>query len=231
MKKLVTGILGLTTILWLLGLWLQPPAHNMRAIMHEVYYLNGLWAWTLMALAVITAARPAWMLALVKSDTASLFAWHKGLGIAAAALSVVHWFSRPLFASMLSFLATEPVQRFARQPAQGLLDAAWGALRAFAIPSSIAATAAVVVLCVLALIPALRSPLSMKLHRLFSLIYLVLAVHCVRLMETGDWMTPFGWLNLAVTAVGAWYAVRLMARRISGATGRKESRAIASRQA
>ena len=126
MKKLVTGILGLTTILWLLGLWLQPPAPNMRAIMHEVYYLNGLWAWTLMALAVITAARPAWLLALVKSDPASLFAWHKGLGIAAAALSVVHWFSRPLFASMLSFLATESVQRFARQPAQGLLDAAWG---------------------------------------------------------------------------------------------------------
>lgn len=53
MRKIVFGICALTLAAWLLNLGINPPAMNSRGLSHEVFYLNGVLAWGLMAIAIV----------------------------------------------------------------------------------------------------------------------------------------------------------------------------------
>ena len=61
MRKIVFGFCALTVATWLLNLGFNPPAMNGRSLTHEVFFLNGVLAWGLMAMAIVIAARPAWL--------------------------------------------------------------------------------------------------------------------------------------------------------------------------
>ena len=61
MRKIVFGFCALTVATWLLNLGFNPPAINGRGLTHEVFFLNGVLAWGLMAMAIVIAARPAWL--------------------------------------------------------------------------------------------------------------------------------------------------------------------------
>ena len=53
------GLMILITVLaWGATLWLDPPAPNMRSLMHEVYYLDGLLAWEAFAGAILLMTQP-----------------------------------------------------------------------------------------------------------------------------------------------------------------------------
>ena len=53
MRKIVFGFCALTVATWLLNLGFNPPAMNGRSLTHEVFFLNGVLAWGLMAMAIV----------------------------------------------------------------------------------------------------------------------------------------------------------------------------------
>mgnify|MGYP000776056275 CR=1 FL=1 len=55
MRKIVFGFCALTVATWLLNLGFNPPAMNGRSLTHEVFFLNGVLAWGLMAMAIVIA--------------------------------------------------------------------------------------------------------------------------------------------------------------------------------
>ena len=61
MQRIVWAFTACTTAAWLFGLWVDPPALNGRGVTHEVFYWNGVLAWGFMAMAIVIAARPAWL--------------------------------------------------------------------------------------------------------------------------------------------------------------------------
>ena len=84
MRKIVFGFCALTVATWLLNLGFNPPAMNGRGLTHEVFFLNGVLAWGLMAMAIVIAARPAWLEKVTATPLDELYKWHRTLGIWAA---------------------------------------------------------------------------------------------------------------------------------------------------
>ncbi len=211
MKRIIFGFAGLTVAAWLFGLWANPPAWNGRALSHEVFYLNGVLAFGLMAIAVIIAARPAWIERVAGEPLDELYRSHRTIGFWAIGLSVFHIFTKDVMAPFFSLLTLEPATKPVPAEPVTWLDAFWQQLRPFAVTSSWVVSAAGLILAVLIFVPQVRYALWAKLHALFSVIFIVLAVHAVRLMDAADLTLPLGWINLAVTIVGTWYSVKLLA--------------------
>ena len=92
MRRIVWGFVAATTAAWLFGLWADPPG----GISHEVFYWNGVLAWGFMAMAIVIAARPAWLERVTKTPLDELYRWHRTLGFWALGLSVVHWVTKTL---------------------------------------------------------------------------------------------------------------------------------------
>lgn len=80
MQRIVWAFTTLTTAAWLFGLWVDPPALNGRGVTHEVFYWNGVLAWGFMAMAIVIAARPAWLERVTKTPLDALYRWHRTLG-------------------------------------------------------------------------------------------------------------------------------------------------------
>ena len=68
------------------------------------------------------------------------------------------------------------------------------------------------VLCLLAVVRTLRYMHWLKFHKVLSIVFLSLTLHCVRLMDTTDFMMSFGWLNLIITVAGSVAALTLLFR-------------------
>ena len=85
-------------------------------------------------------------------------------------------------------------------------------MRGFAVESSEWATLLGLVLFVVSFVSIVRYHKWLSSHKLFSVLFLILAVHCIRLMEPADVFTPFGWINIAVTIVGCYYSLELLIR-------------------
>ena len=66
------------------------------------------------------------------------------------------------------------------------------------------------VLCLLAVVRTLRYTHWLKFHQVLSIVFLGLTLHCVRLMDTTDFMMSFGWLNLIITVAGSVAALILL---------------------
>ena len=116
MQHIVWGFTALTTAAWVFGLWVDPdpPAMNGRGISHEVFYWNGVLAWGFMAMAIVIAARPAWLERVTKTPLDALYRWHRTLGFWALGLSVVHWVTKTLMQPILALMTLEPVPKIVR---------------------------------------------------------------------------------------------------------------------
>lgn len=68
------------------------------------------------------------------------------------------------------------------------------------------------VLCLLAVVRTLRYTHWLKFHQVLSIVFLGLTLHCVRLMDTTDFMMSFGWFNLIITVAGSVAALILLFR-------------------
>lgn len=211
MKRIVYGFAALTTAAWLFGLWVDPPAMNGRGLSHEVFYWNGILAWGYMAMAIVIAARPAWLERATKTPLDELYRWHRTIGFWALGLSVFHWLTKTFMAPVFSLMTLEPVPKILRGELTGF-DLFWSQLRGFAVDSSIWATVIALVLGALVFVKALRYTKWLQLHKLFSALFIVLSIHAIRLADPADFTLPLGIINLAVTAVGLWYSVLLLVR-------------------
>ena len=229
MRRLILGFAIATIAAWVLGFWIDPPSMDRRTIIHEFFYITGTLAWGCMAMAIVIASRPSWLERLTGTPLDRLYLAHRDLGIAAVVLSVIHFFGKPLGAALISALGVElataakPVS--ADAAAFSFLESIWIQLRPFAVESSIWGMTLIAVLAVVTFIPAVNYRRWLTSHKLFSAIFLLLTVHCVRLMDANDFLTPFGWINLAVTFIGAWYSAKLL---ICGAGREKTTEAKVS---
>lgn len=204
---------------WTFGLWAQPPADTVKGWVHEAFYVTGTLSWVYMAMAVVIAARPKWIEKCTRLPLDKLYAWHRGLGIAGVALGVVHYFVKDIFGAAKPFL--EPLlaglQAAAPHsaPAEAelsLFESIWSGMRVFAIDSSIFATWLIVFIIATVYVKRIGYAAWFKMHKLLSVLFLVLTVHSVRLLESSDFMLPFGWITIAATIVGAWYSLVLLVK-------------------
>lgn len=224
MQRIVWAFTALTTAAWLFGLWVDPPALNGRGVTHEVFYWNGVLAWGFMAMAIVIAARPAWLERVTKTPLDALYRWHRTLGFWALGLSVVHWVTKTLMQPILALMTLEPVPKIVRGELAGF-DLFWSQLRGFSVESSIWATVLALLLGAMVFMKAVRYSKWLLWHKLFSVLFIILSVHSIRLMEPADVFLPLGWINIAVTAVGLWYSVLLLVR---GAGREKTVKAVVS---
>ena len=213
MRRLIVTLVTITIGTWLLGLWLVPPAFNARAWVHEVYFVNGVLAWVFMAFCLVTAARPAWLERLTKTPLDELYVYHRVLGWWALVLSFVHYFTKPLIQPVISLLSLPRPEKIQASMNPDLWDVFWKALRPIANTSAEWLTWSLLIICLLAVVRAVGYTRWLAIHKVLALVFLGLTLHCVRLMETSDFMTPFGWWNLLVTAVGTWAALRILFNR------------------
>lgn len=208
MKRIVLPFVLVTTAAWLAGLFIFPPGYSTRAVSHEFFYLSGTLAWGLMAIALVIASRPAWLERVAGEPLDRLYGHHKTLGLWAIGLSVLHYFGKTVggtVVSVVSLFGIEAAQvgrPVIDQTGMNALELFWSALRPVAVTSSIWATAFMVLLGVLALSKRIKYPAWLTAHRLFAVVFLVLSLHSVRLMDTTDFVSPFGWINLVITVVG-----------------------------
>lgn len=212
MARITTFFTLLTVVLWAFGLWLAPPAYNARGWSHEIFYITGVLAWEYMAMALIIAARPAWIERVTGTSLDRLYIHHRRLGWAALVLSFVHYFTKTIFGPVIGLFNLPRPPKMVRGEAADLLTQIWQQLRPIANTSAEWLTWILAVICVLCVIRALRYSTWLKMHKLLSVVFLGLTLHSVRLMDTSDFMTPFGWLNLLITVAGSWAAVVLLVR-------------------
>lgn len=215
---------------WIFGLWADPPADSVKGWVHEAFYITGTLSWAYMAMAIIIAARPKWIEKCTKLPLDKLYAWHRGLGIAGVALGVLHYFVKNIFGAVKPFIEPLLANLDAAAPHSAssgaeasLLESIWSGIRPFAIDSSICATWLIVLIIATVYIKKIGYGSWLKMHKLLSVLFLVLSVHAVRLIEPSDFLLPFGWITIAATVVGAWYSVVLL---FKGAGFEKTSSAV-----
>ena len=83
---------------------------------------------------------------------------------------------------VLSLVTLESVPKIVRGELTGF-DAFWSWMRGFAVESSEWATLLGLVLFVVSFVSIVRYHKWLSSHKLFSVLFLILAVHCIRLMD------------------------------------------------
>lgn len=212
MKKIVLGFVALTLVFWGINLYVNPLAMNARAVVHEAFFLNGVLAWGFMAMAIVIAARPAWLERITDTPLDELYRWHRTIGIWAAVLTFVHFFTKSLMQPVLAMMTLAPAAKPVPDPNIAGFDAFWLWLRGFSNTAAEWVTILGAVLFVISFVSYVRYHRWLTTHRLFSIIFIVVAIHAIRLMDAADYLTPFGLLNIAITIVGVWYSIVLLVR-------------------
>ncbi len=215
MKKIPIAFTVLALGTWALGIILNPPAPTPRLISREALYLTGLLSYGFMAMAVVIAARPAWVERVFQAPLDRLYGLHRTLGFLALGLAVLHWATKPLLRPLLALLPLENAPRAPMAAVSGdgfSFEAFWAALRPFAETSAAVSTLIALALGALVFVSCLSYSKWRLLHKAFSWIFLLLTVHTLRLADPADFYTPFGWLILATAGIGCRYAVGILLR-------------------
>ena len=210
MAKWTSSLIGLILGTWILGLWISPPALNGRAWTHEIFYVTGVLPWGLMAYCLVIACRPKWLERLTTTPMDALYVHHRVLGYWAVGLSFAHYFTKTWALPVIGLFSLPKAEKGTMVEPAGMLEALWQALRPIANTSAEWLTWILGIVCLLAMVRILKYAQWLTFHKLLSLVFLGLTLHCVRLMEVEDFCTPFGWLNIAITIVGSWAALTLL---------------------
>lgn len=216
--RITWALAAIITLTWIAGLWLYPPGYASRAIIHEFFYLTGTLAWALMAVALVIAAWPAAVVRLAGVSYKDLWQGHQSIGIAAFVLTIVHALGKtigPWIVDLLSALGAAPAQlpkpSFDPNALEGF-EYLWSIIRSPAEVSGLWLTGLLIVLAAAALFRKLPRNAWLRLHQILPIAFLALTLHSVRLMDGTDFLSPFGWINLAATFVGAWASIAILSR-------------------
>ncbi|MDD3528277.1 MAG: ferric reductase-like transmembrane domain-containing protein [Gallionellaceae bacterium] len=207
MRILLVGLTILVVLAWASAAPASAAASLPWLVRQEALYLSGLVAIALMSLAVLLAARPAW-LERPLGGLDRMYRCHKWAGILAVAFAALHW-----LIEMSGDILKATVGRAGRVPeetADGLL----AAMRDLA--EDMGEWAIYAVLAMLALTLWRRFPYRpwRLLHQAMPVIYLMLAFHAVLLAPLAYWSQPVGWLTGLMVAAGLYGSVRSLAGHI-----------------
>ena len=197
---------------WGLGLVAFPVEYTTRDVLHQAYLLTGMTLWGLMTECLVIAARPGWLERVTGMGMNRLMKAHRSLGWAVLVLLILHMAS-PVVLMVLSPRAV---------PMMGTHDVGtfWKAVWIISHPVC-AFSGVLVTFWVLWLVAQdVRRAVGRiswtaweSGHRRWAWAYLLMAPHCLRLLKETEMLMPLGWLNLAMTLLGIWAAVRLLRRR------------------
>lgn len=215
-RRAFLGILVLLSALWLLAEPAVFQAAGFRALRDAMMQYSGVMAMGCMSVAMVLALRPNWPERWF-GGLDKMYRLHKWLGIAALAVSVIHWLwaAGPKWAVGLGWMARSPrgprpapenpIEQFLmtlRHPAEGVGE--W-------------AFYAVVLLIVLALIKHFPYRLFYRTHRLLAVAYLALVFHAVVLTRFDYWTAPVGVVMGLLMIAGVYGAVVTLLGRVGAA--------------
>lgn len=189
------------TFLHFIGLKIEPVSFTARAYIGEFEFLTGVWCWTLASLLIISATRPSFIEKFGSLD--QYYRLHKITGYCCAALTFIHIFSKEIGIAVLpALLSFEPAQPKIKGTGIASL------LRPFAIDSSLIVAVIALILIAATLCLFIRYRFWLKMHRLFPLCYIILAVHVFVLMKANQWVTPLGIFTALLTIISIFYCFK-----------------------
>jgi predicted ferric reductase len=210
-------------LLVLSGLWLmadtlwpaQPGFFPLRTVW--VQY-SGVLAMGLMSLAMLLAVRPQWLEQRL-GGLDKMYRLHKWLGIAALALSIVHWLwaQGAKWAVGWGWLARPERKGGGAAEPMGAIEAALRQYRGLAENIGEWAFYAAAVLIALALIHRFPYRWFAKTHQLIAVAYLALVAHTVGTATFGYWSQPVGWVLALLLAAGTVSAALALLGRVGAA--------------
>lgn len=213
LKYVLWGYLSLLTILWLAASPEVFQARTFIALRNASVQYSGVLSIGFMSMAMVLALRSP-LLEPWLGGVDKMYRLHKWFGIGALVLSVTHWISTqlPHWALGLGLLAQRT--RGARPELEDPVQAFLMSLRGAAEGLGEWAFYLSVLLISVALIERIPYHWFYQLHRLFPILYLILAFHTVVLLNFNDWLTPLGAVMLIMICLGSYAAVISLFRRI-----------------
>ena len=199
---------------YLVGIYVFPFAWNSRETLHQVFVITGVVSWTLMAECIIIAARPRWLESFFGEPLDKLMGHHKSLGWAMFAFAMMHFLS-PIFTMFL------PLEQVSMMEGGHVMDTLWQKIWIISHPVG-ALLGIFASLYMLSIVwrdmrfgqGKMQWDAWERVHRMWAWIYVVLALHCTRLFKETEMIMPLGWINLIITIIGLWAAIRILRRRI-----------------
>lgn len=224
-KRALWGMLALLTVLWFVAAPSVFQLTGFFAVRGAIVQYSGIIAMGAMSVAMILALRPRWPERWF-GGLDKMYRLHKWLGIAALAVSVVHWLwgKGPKWAVGWGWLE-RPV-RGEKPVIENPVEALFMSWRGTAEGVGEWAFYAAVLLIALALIKSFPYRLFYKTHRLLAVAYLVLVFHSVVLTDFAYWTSPIGMVMALLLAWGTYAAIVVLLRRV-GAGRQVKGRIVA----
>lgn len=222
MKTLLAGFISLVTLAWGWDVLVAGGASGGSApwvMRQEGLYLSGLLSIALMSLAMLLAARPAWLEGPL-GGLDRMYRTHKWAGILAVSFAALHW-----LIEMSDDILKALFGRSGRLPKDndtGLLEI----LRDLA--EDMGEWAIYAVLAMLALTLWKRFPYRpwRFLHQAMPVLYLMLAFHALMLAPVDYWAQPVGGLLALLLGGGVYGSVHSLAGHI-GRSRRVQGKVVA----
>ncbi len=221
MKTILAGFLSLVTLAWAL----TPPAATDGGaalpwiVRQEALYLTGLWAFSLMSLAIVLATRPAW-LERPLGGMDRIYRLHKWAGILAISFAALHWLVEMSDDVIKSVFGREG--RLPKDHEGGMLEIMRD------VGEDLGEWAIYALLAMLAVTLWKRFPYRpwRSLHHAMPVLYGMLAIHAAFLAPPSYWTTALGALLALFIAAGTHAGLHSLFGRIGHArliTGRVEA--------
>jgi predicted ferric reductase len=218
MKILLASLISITTLAWAWDLMVAGGASGGSApwvMRQEGLYLSGLLSISLMSLAMLLAARPAWLEGPL-GGLDRMYRTHKWAGILAVGFAALHWLIEMSDDILKALFGREG--RLLKTHDTGLLEI----LRNLA--EDMGEWAIYAVLAMLALTLWKRFPYRpwRFLHQAMPVLYLMLAFHALLLAPVDYWAQPAGWLLALLLSGGVYGSVHSLtghigrSRRVQG---------------
>ena len=203
-------LLGLA---YCVGIWVFPFAFNSRETLHQIFVITGVCAWTLMAECMVIAARPRWLESVFGEPLDKLMGHHKTLGWWMFGFAMAH-FLAPLYAMLL------PVERVSMMEGGHVMDTLWQKIWIISHPVG----ALLGIFASLYMLSIVWRDMKFakgkmtwdaweKVHRMWAWVFVAMALHCTRLLKETEMIMPLGWINLLITLIGLWAAIRVLRRK------------------
>lgn len=179
--------------------WLELNANAPFLLWRQQFMLlTGITAWVLMTLCMVIAIRPLfldrWMKGLDKA-----YAVHKWAGIWALVLSLSHWAGdkSPGWFSALGWINLKAKPE--KPPVEGLIN--WIGL---GHDLGYIAIYILMALAIVALVHMIPYGLFQKTHKVFVVLYWMLACHSTLMIPAQWWGTPAPYLQVVLSLIGCW---------------------------
>ncbi len=214
MKRWILGLSAAAAAVWLASL----PEGTLTALdfwafRREATLASGFVAYVLMAAAMVLALRLPWAERKI-GGLDQMYRWHKWAGITAGAMTLTHWMMEQAPKWMVGAGWLERPAKKGKLPVNETMAIDWVSL---AKDAGEIFGYVVLFLIAVAILKKIPYHWFRRVHKVFPLVFLVVAFHSALLVPTELWLTPAGLAMAAVTLFGVVAAGYALLGRIGDA--------------